>query len=133
MRRTVRIVYRGDPPVLDELTKWRMAEGLIPPGSAAVLRGAEVVRSQVMPGVSFRKIDPEFFGTSRYYQFGPSASSYTQEVLVEDVDKILGSSSGHQFVREDDPMRDWVVPPSGLMLVDDIEGGNVREIFPEFR
>jgi hypothetical protein len=38
MSRTVRIVYRGDPPVLDELTKWRMAEGLIPPPCCVVRR-----------------------------------------------------------------------------------------------
>lgn len=130
MARTVDIEYVGDPEILDDVVKYQIASGAIPPESAAVLRGAAMMRSQVVPGVTCRRVDPEWFQTSRPYQWGPEPGTFVQPVLADDVDKILGSSSGHQFRRADDPLKDLVLPQRGLKLVDGVEGASLTDLFP---
>jgi hypothetical protein len=118
---TVDMVYVGDPPVLDEITRFMLATGQIHPEAAAVLRGAEVYRSTAIPGIDKRLVDPEYFGTSRQYVFGPV--NFTVAVEKRDVDKIKGSTSGHQFKVVGDPMEDFVLPEPGLRIIDEIEVG----------
>jgi len=116
---TVDIEYVGDPPVIDEIMRYRMAVGELPLDAAAVLRGAEMDRCTAFPEVDVRVIDPEYFGTSRQYTFGPH--TFVTAVERQDVDKILGSSSGHQFRIVGDPMNDVVLPRQPFRFVNDLE------------
>lgn len=117
----VDIEYIGDPPVIDEIMKYRMTIGEIPPDAAAVIRGAEQTRCTAVQGIDIRVIDPEWFGTSQRYVFGPS--NFIVGVEPEDVDKILGSASGHQFRRVGDPLNDIYLPRQPFRFVDGVDIG----------
>lgn len=99
--RTIDLEYIGDPPILDEVTKFRIANGDIGPRGAAVLRMAESNRLKAIPGVTKRYVDPEFFKTTRSYVFGPDV--FVVAVDWGDAKKILDSESGQQFRRLDEP------------------------------
>lgn len=117
----VDIEYIGDPPVIDEIMKYRMAIGEIPADSAAVIRGAEQIRCTAVKGIDRRVVDPEWFGTSQKYVFGPD--DYIVGVEPEDVDKILGSASGHQFRRVGDPLNEIYLPRQPFRFVDGVDIG----------
>lgn len=123
MGRKVKIEFIGDQPALDDVAKARISLGQLPPEAAGVLRDANMLRVYPLPGVVHRDVDPEYFGTSRRYQFGPDKASYIQEVEAEDVDKIMGSSSGHQFrVLNDDgtPVHRLILPQPSIEFVSEI-------------
>jgi hypothetical protein len=123
---TVDIEYVGDPDILDEVTKFRIATGEILPQSANVMRAAAMQRSQVIEGITRRDVDPEWFGTSRKYVFGPRI--FVVAVEEEDVDKILGSASGHQFRLVGHPGNAIIRPPGNFVMVSEVEGG-LRDIY----
>jgi hypothetical protein len=137
MTKTVDIEYIGDPPILDEVTKFRIANGELPPHSAAIVRGAEAQLSVAKHGITKRVVEPEWFGTSQEYIFGPF--TFVVAVLAEDVDKILGSSSGYQFRRVGDPANEILRPAPNMLAVGEIdprlltgeeqEGRSLRDIF----
>lgn len=122
---TVDLVYVGDPPVIDEITRFMLAEGMVHPEAAAVLRGAEMHRCTAVEGVDKRYVDPEYFGTSKQYIFGPS--TFVVAVEKEDVDKIRGSASGHQWRVVGDPLEDFILPEHTLRVVDEILVGGTPD------
>lgn len=101
MSKTIDLEYIGDPPILDDYTRMRIARGEVSRRSASVLRMAEEHRLKAIPGVTRRIVDVESFHTSREYVFGPW--EYTQAVSHADAHKILDSESGQQFRRCDSP------------------------------
>lgn len=125
MSNTVDMVYVGDPPVIDEITRFMLAEGKVHPEAAAVLRGAEMHRCTAVVGIDKRYVDPEYFGTSRRYIFGPD--TFVVAVEKEDVDKIKGSSSGHQWRIVGDPLEDFILPEHTLRMVDEIVVGGTPD------
>lgn len=111
------VEYVGDPDPLDDVTKLRIVMGEIPTSAANVLRSAAIQRFNAIKGVSIRKVDPEFFGVSKPYVFGPH--SFFEKVTRKDYEIIKASASGHQFRRAGDPAR-LVLPrdgEEGLVLV----------------
>ena len=125
---TVDVEYLGDPPLLDEVTKFRIQTGEIPPQAAAVVRGAEMQISIRAEGITKRVVDPEYFGTSRQYVFGPYA--FVVAVDKDDVDKILGSSAGYQFRRVGDPAAQIIRPAANFVEVSEVEGVSLHDIYP---
>ena len=123
---SVDIEFVGDPPMLDDITRLRIAMGDLPHFAAEVLRDAEASRVQAVKGVTKRIVDPEYFGTSRQYVFGPSV--FIVAVEARDVDKIMGSSSGHQFRIVGDPGNDVIRPAPNVMLVSTLEG-SINDVF----
>ena len=97
---TIDIEYVGDPPIMDEIAKYRIAQGLISDKGAAVLRAADASRLKAIPGLTKRIVDQGSFGTSRDYQFGPEV--FVVAVEWEDAKKIMDSESGNQFRRMDE-------------------------------
>ena len=127
---TVDVEWVGDPPLLDDTTRLRIAMGELPPESATVLRAAESQRQRTAPakGVSIRTVDPEYFGTSRQYIWGPDV--FVTAVAKEDVDKILGDPySGHQFRLKGEAGIQVITPPSSITLVEEFEGATLRDIY----
>ena len=119
---TVDIEFVGDPPLMDDITRLRIQTGEIPPSAARILRLAEQDMVKAVKHVTKRVVDPEYFQTSRQYVFGPL--DFVVAVEKEDVDKILGSESGHQFrLVGAEPEFQIVKPNTGLVLVDEREGG----------
>ena len=118
---SVDIEFVGDPPLMDEITRLRIQTGEIPPSAARVLRRAEMGLTRAIENVTRRVVDPEYFGTSRQYVFGPK--SFIVAVEDKDVDKILGSDSSHQFRRVGDESMRIVRPNTGITLVNEVEGG----------
>jgi hypothetical protein len=114
---TVPIEYVGDPPVIDEIMQFRLARGEFLPEAEAIIRQAEMERCTAIKGIDKRQVDPEYFGTSRQYIFGPL--DYVVDVERRDVDKIMGSASGHQFRRVGDPINDLVLPRQPFRFVDE--------------
>ena len=127
MSDTVDIEYIGDPPILDDYAMYKIAVGEIPPDAAAVLRGAAMMRSVAIEGVGIRVVDPDTFGVSKVYQFGPH--DFVVAVDKQDVDKILGSDSGYQFRRTDDPLREMTVPVTGIRVVSEVEGVSLSDVY----
>jgi hypothetical protein len=129
---SVDIEWVGDPPLLDDVTKLRIQMGELPSMSAAVIRAAESQRLVPIPGVTIRKVDPEFFGTSRPYVWGPEANEegkFVVSVDDPDVDRILGSDSSHQFRRVGDEGVRVITPSSHFALVGEIEGTSLKDIY----
>jgi hypothetical protein len=121
---SVDIEFVGDPPLMDDITRLRIQTGEIPESAVKVLRKCETGMTKAVDFVTKRVIDPEWFGTSRRYVFGPKPGTFVQSVEDEDVDKILGSDSGHQFRTLTDTGEPTVVlPNTGIVLVDEKEGG----------
>lgn len=123
---TVDIVYVGDPPVLDEITKLRIAMGEVHPEAATIMRAAEAQRLTAIPGIDRRIVDADSFGTSRDYVFGPD--NFVVAVEMQDVDKILGSRDEHQFRRVGDPVNEIVRPNANIIMVSEIEGRTLTDI-----
>lgn len=117
----VKIEFVGDPPLLDDVTRLRIQLGEIPASAANVLRRAEMGMTKAVRRVTKRVVDPEWFQTSQQYVFGPD--NFVVEVEQDDVDKIMGSESGHQFRIVGEPTVQVIQPPSGIVLVDEKEGG----------
>jgi hypothetical protein len=119
---TVDIEFVGDPPLMDDITRLRIQTGQIPKSAVNVLRRAEQDMTKAVHYVTKRVVDPEWFGTSRQYVFGPK--NFVVAVEREDVDKIMGSDSGHQFriVGQNDEFQ-IVKPNTGLVLVKEVHGG----------
>ncbi len=125
---TVDIEWVGDPPLMDDLTKFRIATGDLPPMAAAVMRGAESQRNRPISGVTIRAVDPEFFGVSRKYTWGPE--NFVVAVEDQDVDKILGDPySGHQFRRVGDPDVEIIRPASNFVLVSEVDGASLTDVY----
>jgi hypothetical protein len=124
---TVDIEWVGDPPLLDELTKLRIQLGELPSMSAAVIRAAESQRRSPFTGVTVRRVDVDSFHTSRDYTFGPYV--FVTAVDAKDVDKILGSPSGHQFRIVGEPGIEIIRPPIDLAFVNEVEGVSLTDIF----
>jgi hypothetical protein len=124
---SVDIEWVGDPPLLDDVTKLRIQMGELPPMSAAVIRAAETQRNIPVKGVTKRAVDPEFFGTSRPYIWGPD--SFVVSVDAQDVDKILGSDSAHQFRRVGEDGVQVILPSSNFALVNEVEGKSLKDIY----
>jgi hypothetical protein len=123
----VDVEYLGDPPILDEFTKFKIQTGEISPNEAAVLRGAEAQLSVVMTGVTKRVVDPEWFDTSQQYIFGPYI--YTITMSREDAEKICGSASGYQFrIKGSDDAPQIIRPALNMVLVSEVEG-NLYDIY----
>jgi hypothetical protein len=121
---SVDIEYVGDPPLMDDITRLRIQTGEIPASAANILRKAEQGMTKAVDFVTKRIVDPEWFGTSRQYVFGPMPGTFVQAVEDEDVDKIMGSESSHQFRIVVDTDQPTVIKPNtGLVLVDEKEGG----------
>lgn len=127
MARTVDIEYIGDPPLMNEVTKFRIAAGEVHPDAATLIRAADTQRSQAVKGVSKRVVDPEYFGTSRQYVFGPW--DFVVAVDAKDVDRILGSESSHQFRLAGHPGVEIIQPPGDLVLVSEIEGKTLNDVY----
>jgi hypothetical protein len=72
-------------------------------------------------------VDPEYFGTSRPYVWGPK--TFVVAVDEPDVDKILGSASGHQFRRVGEDGVQVIIPPSNFVLVDEVEGVSLTDVY----
>lgn len=117
--RTVDIEFIGDPPMLDEVAKARIALGEIPSSAATILRSAEAQRTTAIRGIDRRLVEPEYFGTSKKYVFGPDV--FVVGVDATDVDKILGSAAGHQFRRVGAPENEIIRPAANFVIVSEDE------------
>jgi len=126
MSDTVDVEYVGDPPLLDDFTKFRIQTGEISSQEAAILRGAQCQLAQAVPGMWKRVVDPEWFGTSKQYVFGPN--SFVVAVDRVDVDKILGSASGHQFRVHGTESTPIIPPPMNLVKVSEVEGASLHDV-----
>jgi hypothetical protein len=123
----VDVEYIGDPPILDDVTKFKIQTGEIPASAAAVLRGAEAQLSVVLTGVTKRIVDPEYFGTSEQYVFGPF--TFTITMPEDDAEKICGSSSGYQFrIKGSDDAPQIIRPALNMVLVSEVEG-SLKDIY----
>lgn len=126
--KTIDIEYVGDPPLMDDVTQLRIAMGELPPMGAQVIRAAETQRRRPVKGITKRVVDPEYFGTSRQYVFGPD--NHVAAVDEPDVDKILGDpGSGHQFRRKGEAGIQVIIPPSDIALVDEVDGVSLHDIY----
>lgn len=123
--RTVDLEYIGDPPILDDLARYRIATGQIDKRGAAVLRDAEDMRLKAIKGITIRHVEQEHFGTSRDYTFGPT--EFVLTVSYEDYEKIMESESAHQFRLHSDAVE--IVRPELDILMDDAVEGGFREVF----
>jgi len=123
---TVDIEWVGDPPLLDDVTKYRIQMGELPRQSAAVIRAAESQRRAPIQGVTKRLVDVESFQTSRNYLWGPD--EFVVAVDKKDVDKILGSTSGHQFRIVGEPGTDLIRPPMDIAFVSEVEGVSLADV-----
>lgn len=133
---TVQMEYIGDPPVIDEIMQFRIARGEFLPQSEALIRTAEMTRCTAIRGVDRRVIDPEWFGTSRQYVFGPI--DFVVDVERRDVDKIKGSASGHQFIVVGQEINELVLPKQPFRFVDEVtldavgKSADGNKLFAEF-
>jgi hypothetical protein len=128
MTETVDVEFIGDPPILDEVTKFRIAVGEIHPEAAAVIRAADIQRVQRVQGITKRVVDPDGFpGCKGAYVFGPSV--FVVAVDRRDVDVILGSGSGHQFQIVGDPANDIVRPAHQVHIIEEVEGRTLGDVF----
>jgi hypothetical protein len=124
---TVDIEWVGDPPLLDEVTQLRIAMGELPAMSATVLRAAETQRKRPVQGITKRYVDVDSFQTSRNYTFGPDV--FVTAVDKRDVDKILGSASGHQFRIKGEPGIEVIRPAYDIALVSEYEGVSLNDVY----
>lgn len=108
---TIEVEYVGDPNPLDEVTKIRIAMGEIPESAANVLRSASVRRAKAIKGVNKRVVDPEYFGTSKTYVFGPQ--NFKVKMLKRDYERVKASRSGHQFRGPGDVRNNLILPRDG--------------------
>ena len=116
----VDIEFVGDPPLMDDVTRLRIQMGEIPASAVKVLRRAEQGMTKAIKHVTKRVVDPEWFGTSKQYVFGPK--NFVVAVEDQDVDKIMGSDSCHQFRIVGQPTVEVIRPQTGIVLVDEKEG-----------
>lgn len=125
---TVDIEYVGDPPILDEVTKLRIAMGELHPQAATVMRSAETLRCTAIRGINKRLVDREFFDSrlSQDYVFGPHC--FVVAVAKKDVEIILRSADSHQFRRTDDPLNQIILPASNMVLVSEMEGASLKDV-----
>jgi hypothetical protein len=130
MAQTVDIEYLGDPPIMDDVTKFRIAVGEIDPEAATLLRSADTQRNQAVKGVTKRVVDPEYFGTSRRYVFdGSTMPPFVTAVDKRDVDKILGSDSSHQFRIYGHEGIEIIRPAGDFQLVGEVEGKSLNDVY----
>jgi hypothetical protein len=123
---TVQVEYIGDPPVIDEIMQFRIANGEFIPETEAIIRAAEMTRCTAIRGVDRRVVDPEWFGTSRQYVFGPI--DFVVDVERRDVDKIKGSSSGHQFIVVGQEINELVLPKQPFRFIDEVTLDSVGKL-----
>jgi hypothetical protein len=108
---TIEVEYVGDPNPLDEITKIRIAMGEIPESAANVLRSAAVRRAKAIKGVNKRIVDPEYFGTSKRYVFGPH--DFKVKMTKRDYERVKASRSGHQFRGPGELRNSLILPRDG--------------------
>lgn len=126
MSKTIDLEYVGDPPILDDTAKMRIARGDITKEGAAILRSADMCRLKAIPGLTRRIVDVESFHTSREYVFGPDV--FVVAVTHADAHKILDSESGQQFRRCDAP--DIIIPSLSEIAFTDRYITDEHEISP---
>ena len=126
---TIEVEYVGDPNPLDDVVKMRIAMGHIPESAANVIRSASLRRSKAVVNVNRRLVEPEHFGTSKTYTFGPKV--FKQRVLKRDYEKMKQSTSGHQFRAVGDPMGNMILPrdgEEGIVMVSRVELGTDQAV-----
>lgn len=118
--RLVEVEWIGDPPILDDFTKARIAAGEVPQEAVAVLRAAEQRRNKVLKGYTKRIVDPDYFpGLSGQIVFGPDV--FVKLISYSDADILLGSSSCHEFrLAGNDALR-MELPANDIALVGEME------------